>query len=199
MLTKGDNEFYHDERDTRIEAEVLQAQEPVAIVGELCPQTRSEVLAKGHAVGAYLYTATQPPAPCPKCAELAADNQAVRSLMDCYNLGGWTDSLTLLKERDALQAKVAELTSNEFDWAKANAKCTDIIKEQAERIAEQSALIEKCEKAISVAARSRIAILRNSDPSNEWYPYRTDDEVAKIDGYTSSLIEALAHIVAHKS
>lgn len=30
--------------------------EPVAIVGELCEQTRKEVIANGVAIGAYLYT-----------------------------------------------------------------------------------------------------------------------------------------------
>lgn len=116
-------------------------------------------------------------------------------------------------DRDALQAKVAEqsaeierLTEQVRYRAKSHeincgliAEKTATIAQQAERIAEQAAMIEKCEKAISIAAHSRIAILRNSDPSNEGYPYRTDDEVAKIDGYTSSLIEALAAIAANKS
>ena len=35
---------------------------------------------------------------------LRAENEAIRELMDAYNLGGWTDSLRLIQERDALRA-----------------------------------------------------------------------------------------------
>ena len=40
---------------------------------------------------------------------LVADNEAIRTLMDCYNVGGWTDSLALIKERDQLRAEVERL------------------------------------------------------------------------------------------
>jgi hypothetical protein len=36
---------------------------------------------------------------------LAAENESIRELMNCYNLGGWTDSLALIKERDALRTE----------------------------------------------------------------------------------------------
>jgi hypothetical protein len=36
--------------------------------------------------------------------ELEAENAQIRTLMNCYNLGGWTDSLALIKERDAIAA-----------------------------------------------------------------------------------------------
>ena len=35
---------------------------------------------------------------------LKAENAAIRTLMDCYNVGGWTDSLTLIQERDKCKA-----------------------------------------------------------------------------------------------
>lgn len=40
---------------------------------------------------------------------LKAENGQLRELMNCYNVGGWTDSLTLIKERDAFRARVQEL------------------------------------------------------------------------------------------
>lgn len=33
---------------------------------------------------------------------LTAENAQIRELMNLYNLGGWTDSLTLMQERDNL-------------------------------------------------------------------------------------------------
>lgn len=44
---------------------------------------------------------------------LQAENAAIRELMNIYNLGGWTDSLALIKERDALQAKLTALEGQE--------------------------------------------------------------------------------------
>ena len=35
---------------------------------------------------------------------LTAENAQIRELMNLYNLGGWTDSLTLMKERDSYKA-----------------------------------------------------------------------------------------------
>lgn len=43
---------------------------------------------------------------------LVAENAALRTLMDCYNLGGWTDSLRLMQERNALR-----------DWLAGDANC----------------------------------------------------------------------------
>jgi hypothetical protein len=37
-------------------------------------------------------------------ADLEAENASLRTLLNTYNLGGWTDSLELIKERDALMA-----------------------------------------------------------------------------------------------
>lgn len=37
---------------------------------------------------------------------LIAENRSIRTLMDLYNLGGWTDSLRLIQERDALARKL---------------------------------------------------------------------------------------------
>ena len=39
--------------------------------------------------------------------DLTAERDALRELMNCYNIGGWTDSLALIKERDALRAGLA--------------------------------------------------------------------------------------------
>ena len=39
---------------------------------------------------------------------LEAENAALRELMNTYNLGGWTDSLELIKERDALRAALQD-------------------------------------------------------------------------------------------
>lgn len=44
---------------------------------------------------------------------LRAENASIRSLMECYNLGGWTDSLTMMKERDALRAELDRLKKQE--------------------------------------------------------------------------------------
>lgn len=38
---------------------------------------------------------------------LIAENASIRTLMDCYNLGGWTDSLRLMQERNALARDAA--------------------------------------------------------------------------------------------
>lgn len=38
---------------------------------------------------------------------LKAENASIRALMDCYNLGGWTDSLRLMQERNALARDAA--------------------------------------------------------------------------------------------
>jgi hypothetical protein len=35
---------------------------------------------------------------------MQAERDALRELMNCYNLGGWTDSMALMQERDALNA-----------------------------------------------------------------------------------------------
>ena len=43
---------------------------------------------------------------------LRAENKAIRELMNCYNLGGWTDSLALIKERDALRAERDQLVND---------------------------------------------------------------------------------------
>ena len=34
---------------------------------------------------------------------LKAENESLRTLLNCYNLGGWTDSLALLQENEALK------------------------------------------------------------------------------------------------
>jgi uncharacterized coiled-coil DUF342 family protein len=44
--------------------------------------------------------------------KLRTENAAIRELMNNYNLGGWTDSLTLIKERDKLQIKSDDLKSD---------------------------------------------------------------------------------------
>ena len=38
---------------------------------------------------------------------LKAENAFIRTLMNCYNLGGWTDSLRLMQERNALARDAA--------------------------------------------------------------------------------------------
>ena len=56
---------------------------------------------------------------CPACiasqegeaTRLRAELAAIRELMNCYNLGGWTDSLALIKERDEAIAELAECKS----------------------------------------------------------------------------------------
>ena len=37
---------------------------------------------------------------------LEAERDAIHELMSCYNLGGWTDALALIKERDSLKSAV---------------------------------------------------------------------------------------------
>lgn len=38
--------------------------------------------------------------------KLTSENEQLRSRLNCYNLGGWTDSLVLIKERDDLRVSV---------------------------------------------------------------------------------------------
>lgn len=71
--------------------------------------------------------------------------------------------------REQQAERIAELEAKEFDWAKANAKCTDVI-------AKQAALIEKCEDALR-------------DYANQ----------EKHDQYCGDACEALASIAAQKS
>lgn len=45
--------------------------------------------------------------PMPETIEtLRAENAQLRELLNVYNLGGWMDSLSLIKERDALRARL---------------------------------------------------------------------------------------------
>ena len=46
---------------------------------------------------------------------LVAENEAIRTLMNCYNVGGWTDSLTLIKERDEARAEVERLKQEQAE------------------------------------------------------------------------------------
>lgn len=65
---------------------------------------------------------------------LATENAAIRALMDIYNLGGWTDSLSLLEraeraeaERDALLQtlrEIADADNMSIDGACAHARHT---------------------------------------------------------------------------
>lgn len=41
--------------------------------------------------------------------ELTAENEAIRELMNCYNLGGWTDALEPMKRALKAEAEVAAL------------------------------------------------------------------------------------------
>jgi hypothetical protein len=94
--------------------------EPVAIVGELYSQTRDEVIAKGIAIGAYLYTVPQP---CPDCLKWATDmsqvTKTLRYLIGIAERGTATtlpDGVTVesfvLDYVKGLEAKVAELTQD---------------------------------------------------------------------------------------
>ena len=49
---------------------------------------------------------------------LEAERDAIHELMSCYNLGGWTDALALIKERDALKAalQLIKANTNTADW-----------------------------------------------------------------------------------
>ena len=53
---------------------------------------------------------------------LIAENASIRTLMDCYNLGGWTDSLRLMQERDALARDAAR-----YRWLSETTTFTDVI------------------------------------------------------------------------
>lgn len=57
--------------------------------------------------GTLLFTA--PPADAARIAELKGENSALRELMNCYNLGGWTDSLALIKERDEMAKRATRM------------------------------------------------------------------------------------------
>ena len=50
-------------------------------------------------------------AACDEVERMRAELAAIRELMNCYNLGGWTDSLALIKERDEAIAELAECKS----------------------------------------------------------------------------------------
>lgn len=45
-------------------------------------------------------------------AEARAEASGIRELMNCYNLGGWTDAHALLKERDAARAEAEALRAD---------------------------------------------------------------------------------------
>lgn len=68
------------------------------------------------------------------------------------------------------------------------------VNEQSAEIARLKVVVGKCGNALSRAAKARISTLRNADPDHEGYPYKSDEEVARIDGYTLPMLEALAAI-----
>ena len=91
---------------------------------------------------------------------LKAENAAIRTLMDCYNVGGWTDSLTLIQERDKCKAAlrvaldamelhfdgdIGEHSSSNSPWDRAldlldSAACAETM-----RLSKQAALAEPSE------------------------------------------------------
>lgn len=148
-----------------IEAEVLQAQEPVsnatlhAWVQSLskgvdrCRQYADQGDAETiEDIIAYL-TTPQPPAPCPKCARLQDE---LADALDVKNGAGPTALSMVMADRDALQVKVAKQNArieqlNSImltDSTDAEKLLMQQVAQQAERIAQQDALIEKCEKAL---------------------------------------------------
>lgn len=62
---------------------------------------------------------------------LMGENAAIRELMNCYNLGGWTDSLALKSERDALQSAL----ESEREQRKIVERERDAAEEAAKRLA----------------------------------------------------------------
>jgi hypothetical protein len=194
---KGEDSLYTDSGEgpfcedcfpaSAIEAEVLQAQEPVAwfvfadnngpvpleLWGFDLKACKNAVLENARSVGwkgtveGYLFqkswtirplvfAAPQPPAPCPRCTARVAD---------LFNEQHKVDAL--LAENDKLQAKVAEQaeriatleSDNKGAWATADRHMTER-SEARERVEEQAALIEKCEKD---AARYRWLRSRDLD------------------------------------
>lgn len=171
-----------------IEAEVLQAQEPAT--SEIISSTLAAITfygsqkwAEGKGVisdpsllnvrqawdevyAAIQKLATpQPPAPCQKCAQHEIDFALEHD------------------DKVALQAKVADQAAKEFDWAKANAKCTDTIAQQAERIAG----LEK--ERVSVAGR-RVDERRDANKAIGDLRDQLASQAALIEKQSSALAKA---------
>ena len=59
---------------------------------------------------------------------LKQENLQIHTLMNLYNVGGWTDSLDLMKERDALKAECEGLRAELGDLPEAQAEMLSEIK-----------------------------------------------------------------------
>lgn len=139
----------HAPQDVLQNADATQAQEPVAwfIDDNVCdksattydPKVAQRWKEKGWPVTA-LYTTPQPLAPCPKCDELHSDLVVKQGMLRIARA-----------ERDELQAKVAEIESLRMQDAKAYERLDELRNRDADKIAEQAVLIEKCEKALQTA------------------------------------------------
>ena len=75
---------------------------------EICPFCALEqaeanlvALAKVHRDGIMEQTVLRA-----EVQRLKGENEAIRTLMNCYNLGGWTDSISLLQENQRLRQTV---------------------------------------------------------------------------------------------
>ena len=112
--------------------------------------------------------------------ESAIDNELVVSHLGVFNSGD--DPKVALNKLDCYAQDIGAFFAQER------------LKEQAAEIARLKGVIAKCGNALSKATEARIRTLRNGDPDYEGYPYKSDEEVALIDGYTLPMMEALAAI-----
>lgn len=130
-----------------IEAEVLQAQEPIKLLDSVkafvqdgindatqCDDADADhdfALCLGKLLDP-IYASPQPPAPCPKCDELHSDLVVKQGMLRIARA-----------ERDELQAKVAEIESLRMQDAKAYERLDELRNRDADKIAEQAVEIER--------------------------------------------------------
>lgn len=171
-----------------------------------------------------LYTAPQPPAPCPASAEsvavveryvahganCCAINRTPSHRMIPHGTRLFTEEQLIqsvesfkaeLREKGTiveadLQAKVAELEALRAQDAKAYERLDELRNRDADKIADQAALIDKCEKALIEARDDVYSELIRAKQSAGYKRY--DDEIKRQMAQLVRHDEALAAIAAQK-
>jgi len=107
-----------------------------------------------------------------------SETEAIRTLMNCYNLGGWTDSLTLLKERDTLQSKcdeqALEIERLREEWLNAGAEAS-VLRSKITAMESQHQLAHKTLQDVLASVNG----WSNTDDLM-WMQYRLPEVIASL-------------------
>lgn len=118
----------------------------------------------------------------------ADENEQLRELLNVHNLGGWQDSLTLIKERDALRAENAAQLAEIEKWKVSNALGVEAMREGNEIERKLRSRVEGLEKGWAQEADDLDTVLSmlKLDPQD----YRTDGGNLQIGKVRAALAQA---------